>query len=84
MMDRDALADRLEQEGRFEIIRGIDSSGPRSAQIWLTECERDNIVEALRNHITTKRTTRPPIIDMGLSENEIAAMCGGKKAKRRL
>ena len=47
-VDMDALADRLEQLGRFEIIRTVNSDGPRSAQVWLTEAERDAIVEAVR------------------------------------
>ncbi len=47
LIDADALADRLEGEGRFEIYRE-KSDGPRSAKIWLTESERDLIVEALR------------------------------------
>ncbi len=47
MIDREELADRLDREGRFEIYRGA-SDGPKSAQIWLTEAERDEIVSALR------------------------------------
>lgn len=47
MINRDELADRLEQEGAFEIYRGA-SDGPRSGKVWMTEAERDEIVAALR------------------------------------
>ena len=46
MENRDELADRLENLGRFETYRGT-SDGPRSSQVWLTESERDEIVAAL-------------------------------------
>jgi hypothetical protein len=39
------LADRLQQEGPFEVYR--DERPIRSKQVWLTEPERDMIVKAL-------------------------------------
>jgi hypothetical protein len=45
---QDDLADRLDGLGAFETYRG-KSNGPRSAQVWLTEAERDLIVKHLRS-----------------------------------
>ncbi len=45
-IDPQDLADRLARES-FEIYRQV-KGGPRSAQIWLTEQERDLIVDCLR------------------------------------
>lgn len=52
-VNRDDLSDRLEREGSFEIYRGR-SDGERSAMVWLTEAERDEIVSALRECKDTK------------------------------
>lgn len=52
MKNRDELADHLENLGAFEISRGA-SNGPRSAQVWLTEAECDEIVAALRSEPET-------------------------------
>lgn len=52
MNTRDELADHLENLGAFEIYRDA-SDGPRSAQVWLTEAERTEIVAALRGEPET-------------------------------
>ncbi len=48
---REDLADRLEQLGKFEIYR-TSANDQRSAQVWLTEAERDAIVAALRGEFS--------------------------------
>jgi hypothetical protein len=53
------LADRLEQEGHFELYRGESGDDRTSKQVWLREDERDVIVSALRllaRYSITKRT----------------------------
>lgn len=47
------LADFLENEGAFEIYR--DSSAEKSKQVWLTEKQRDAIVNALHYVASSER-----------------------------